>query len=258
MKKDSAEHLWVKKYQLILQIYSSNGMVQNLKSIHILLNSTSSPACATQVLEQGTVDRALQWACHMPSTENYFSSTFHLHPNCLVCLAMPAGVFDCHVAWGRSCIVRLSSEMITNMFRGGNMCVSVVSGLHVTHPLMMFLKRNPLENLVAERSRRFFFNKPLGMQKQLQKNVTYNLLVLSSSCFDWCCIFVCSTLMGPFKQRNLASNIAVNQFERTWNYLLGCLVQSEWWNSYCWYCWVPTWYLRVLSIASCDCWNRCW
>jgi hypothetical protein len=60
MKKDSAEHLWVKKYQLILQIYSSNGMVQNLKSIHILLNSTSSPACATQVLEQGTVDRALQ------------------------------------------------------------------------------------------------------------------------------------------------------------------------------------------------------
>ena len=55
---------------------------------------------------------------HMPSTENYFSSTFHLHPNCLVCLAMPAGVFDCHVAWGRSGIVRLSSEMITNMFRG--------------------------------------------------------------------------------------------------------------------------------------------
>lgn len=60
MKKDSAEHLWVKKYQLILQTYSSNGMVQNLKSIHILLNSMSSPACATQVFEQGTVDRALQ------------------------------------------------------------------------------------------------------------------------------------------------------------------------------------------------------
>ena len=52
---------------------------------------------------------------------------------------------------------------------GGNMCVSVVSGLHVTHPFMMFLKRNPLENLVAECSRRVFLTSPWECKNNCRK-----------------------------------------------------------------------------------------